>query len=199
MGGLMRLRLLLLGSLLLGGCAAATAVSAVPTVLGEAAAYFNGQDVSLALDMKHSLVAVQQGLDRMSLHVDVLEPVADGYAIEFGNGELNGDIHLLRQTQELTTVTIKAHRGMSHETSVETAMIEAVRSAAEQEAQDASFDFSGYDCIYAKPEVSKEKLGWFRSGAALHVSTYSKAGWLKITLPSGKNAYIKGTLQDGGV
>lgn len=76
MGSLMRLRILLLCSLLLGGCAAAAAVAAVPGVLVDRTmGYFKGQDISLALDMQRSLAAVQQGLERMSLHVNVLEPV----------------------------------------------------------------------------------------------------------------------------
>lgn len=196
MGGLMRLLLPFL--LLLGGCAVATtAVSTVPTVLGEAMAYFNGQDVSLALDMQHSLVAVQRGLERMSLHVDVLEPVDDGYAIEFGNGELNGDIRMEKQTKLLTTVNIKAYRGLEHQPSVEKTIVDEVRSESAKETNGAHFNFSGYDKIYLKPETSTKSLGWFRSGGKLHVSTYDKAGWLKIKLPSGKEAYIQGSLADG--
>jgi hypothetical protein len=193
------MRLLLPVLLLLGGCAAAaTAVTAVPTVFGEAMAYFNGQNVSLALDMQHSLAALQRGLERMSLHVDVLEAVDEGYAVEFGNGELNGDIQLQRQTAQLTTLNIKVYRGLAHQPSVEMTIIDEVRSASENEGEGAHFDFTGYDKIYAKPEMSIESLGWFRSGAKLHVSTYDKAGWLKITLPSGGEAYIRGSMQDSG-
>lgn len=196
MGGLMRLLLPVM--LLLGGCAAASAVTAVPTVFSEAMAYFNGQDVSMALNMQHSLAAVQRGLERMNLHVDVLEAVDEGYAIEFGNGELNGDIRLQRQTQRLTTINIKVYRGLAHQPSVEKTIIdEVVLSASVNKGDDAHFDFSGYDKVYAKPETSTKVLGWFRSGGKLHVRIYDKPGWLKITLPSGTEAFIKGTLQTG--
>ncbi|PIW42711.1 MAG: hypothetical protein COW19_06720 [Zetaproteobacteria bacterium CG12_big_fil_rev_8_21_14_0_65_55_1124] len=195
----MRLRILLLCSLLLGGCAAAAAVAAVPGVLVDRTmGYFKGQDISLALDMQRSLAAVQQGLERMSLHVNVLEPVPDGYAMEFGNGELDGDIHLQRQTQNLTTLTISAHRGLSQQSSVESAMAKEVLTASEQGEDGAHFEFAGYDSIYAQPETSAEKLGWFRPGTKLNVSVVRKAGWLKIKLPSGQNAYIKGALKSDG-
>ncbi|MDQ6972786.1 MAG: SH3 domain-containing protein, partial [Mariprofundaceae bacterium] len=99
----MRLPVLCLLTLLLSGCAAAAVVSAIPGVLVDrAVGFFNGQESSLPVNMQHALAAVQKGLGRMSLHVDVLEPVPEGYALEFGNGELDGDIRLQRQTQQLT-------------------------------------------------------------------------------------------------
>ncbi len=195
----MRLRLLLLSSLLLGGCAAAAAVAAVPGVLVErAVGYFKGQDVSLALDMRRSLTAVQTGLERTGLHVNVLVPVPDGYMIEFGNGELDGDIRLKRQTENLTTLTISAHRGFSQEGSVEAAMVKEVRTASEQVDEDANFEFADYDSIYLKPDTRSEKLGWFRPGAKLNVTMVQNTGWLKIKLPSGQAAYIKGYLKGDG-
>jgi len=199
MGKLMRLRLLLLSSLLLGGCAAAAAVAAVPGVLVDrAVGYFKGEDVSLALDMQRSLASVQKGLEHMSLHVNVLVPVPDGYLIEFGNGELDGDISLRRQTQNLITLTISAHRGFSKEGSVEAAIIKEVRTASEQVDEGAHFEFADYDSIYLKPDTSTEKLGWFRPGAKLNVTMNGNIGWLKIKLPSGQKAYIKGYLKGDG-
>lgn len=199
MGKLMRLRLLLLSSLLLGGCAAAAAVAAVPGVLVDrTVGYFKGEDVSLALDVQRSLAAVQKGLEHMSLHVNVLAPVPDGYVMEFGNGELDGDIRLRRQTQNLTTLTISAHRGFSKESSVEEAMVKEVRAASEQLDEDAAFEFEDYDFIYLKQDSSSEKLGWFRPGAKLNVIAAYDAGWVKIKLPSGQKAYIKGYLNGEG-
>ncbi|MDQ6965913.1 MAG: SH3 domain-containing protein, partial [Mariprofundaceae bacterium] len=128
---MMRLRFALLVALGLNGCAAAAAVSAIPGVfVDRAVGFFSGKEVSLALDMQRSLAAVQQGLERMSLHANVLEPVADGYKIEFGNGELDGDVYLKRQTENLTTMTVSAHRGMKHQASVESAMLKEVRDIA---------------------------------------------------------------------
>ncbi len=195
----MRLRLLLLCSLLLGGCAAAAAVSAVPGLLVDrTVGFFSGQDESLAVDMQGSLAAVQQGLEQMSLHVDVLELVPDGYVMEFGNGELDGDISLKRQTQKLTTMTISAHRGLMQQPSVEEAMVKEIRGVSALLAGDAKFDFTGYERVYAKPDKQSEKLAWFRPGAKLHVNISRKDGWLKIKLPSGQSAYIKGILKGDG-
>jgi len=200
MGSVMRVRVLLCASLLLGGCAAVAAVSAIPGVVVESAVgSFKGQDASLVMDMQRSLVAVQQGLERMDLHVNVLEPVAGGYLIEFGNGELDGGVQLKRQTQNLTTLTVTAHRGLSHQDSVETAMIKEVRSASEQLTEGARFDFTGYKGVYVKADEGSNKVGWFLPGQKLHVSKSHKAGWLKIKLPSGQGGYIKGSLlPDGG-
>lgn len=193
---MMRVRLLLCGSLLLGGCAAVAAVSAIPGVVVErAVGYFKGQEASLALDMQHSLLAVQQGLERMDLHVNVLEPVAGGYLVEFGNGELDGGVHLQRQTQNLTTLSVSAHRGMSHQDSVELAIIKEVRSYSEQMTEDARFDFTGYKGVYVKPDEDSNKVGWFLPGQKMHVSKSVRVGWLKIKLPSGQVGYIKGNLQ----
>jgi len=195
----MRARWLLCGSLLLGGCTAVAAVSAIPGMVVErAVGFFSGQEASLALDMQRSLVAVQQGLERMDLHVNVLEPVAGGYLIEFGNGELDGGVHLQRQTQNLTTLTVSAHRGMSHQDSVETAIIKEVRSLSELGREDARFDFTGYEGVYVKPDESSNKVGWFLPGQKLNVSKSHKAGWLKIKLPSGQGGYIKGSLLADG-
>jgi len=194
---MMRLRFALFAALALNGCAAAAAVSAIPGVfVDRAVGFFSGQEASLALDMQGSLAAVQQGLERIGLHANVLEPVADGYKIEFGNGELDGDVYLNRQTENLTTMTISAHRGMKHQASVESAMLKEVRNIAEHADDDARFDFSGYKKIYETMDESSKELGWFLPGQKLHVSEGSQSGWLKLKLPSGTEAYIEGNLQD---
>jgi len=195
----MRLPVLCLLTLLLGGCAAAAVVSAIPGVLVDrAVGFFNGQESSLPVNMQHALAAVQKGLGRMSLHVDVLEPIPEGYALEFGNGELDGDIRLQRQTQQLTTMTVSAHRGLSHQASVETAMSKEVGDASRQLASEASFDFTAYHQAYAKPDVQSPRKGWFRPGAKLHVSKTEQKGWLKLKLPSGQAAFIMSSLQADG-
>jgi len=194
------MRILLAASLLLGGCAVAPVIAALPGALaGRAVSFFEGRDASLAVDMQRSLAAVQQGLEQMSLHANVLEPVAGGYLIEFGNGQLDGDVQLLRQTDRLTTVTVKAHRGLGHEESVESAIVKQLTVAADQTAEDAKFDFDGYDKVYRKPDKSSTELGWFLPGQKLNVSSSRPAGWLKIRLPSGKQGYIKGFVEKGDV
>ena len=197
MGNLMRLRMFALSFLLLNGCVAAAALSAIPGALANHAVdFFSGQETSLPLDMQASLVSVQQGLEKMSLHVNVLEPVEDGYLVEFGNGELDGDIHLKRQTDQLTTMSIIAHRGLSHQESVEEAMVRAVTDVSEQLAGDVRFSFIGYDRVYAKADVNSGELGWFKPGAKLNVSMDREAGWLRLKLPSGKTGFIKGSFKD---
>ena len=197
MGSLMRLRLVALSFLLLNGCVAATALSAIPGVLAnQAMDFFKGEETSLPLDMQASLASVQQGLEKMSLHVNVLEPVEDGYLVEFGNGELDGDIQLKRQTDQLTTMSISAHRGLSHQESVEEAMVRAVTEVSEQLAADEKFNFDAYDRVYAKPDKKSAELAWFRKGEKLHVDKSRISGWLKLKLPSGNTGFIKGSFRD---
>jgi len=199
MGRLMHLRMLALSFLLLNGCVAAAALSALPGVLAnQAVSFFKGQEASLPMDMQASLASVQQGLEKMSLHVNVLEPVEDGYLVEFGNGQLDGDIHLKRQTEQLTTMSISAHRGLSHQESVEDAMVRAITDVSEQLSGDMRFQFDGYGRVYAKPDVKSGELGWFRKGEKLHVEKDRKLGWLKLKLPSGKAGFIKGSFKDKG-
>lgn len=199
MGSLMRFRFVVLAILSLNGCAAAAAVSAIPGVfVDRAVGFFSGQEVSLALDMQRSLAAVQQGLERMSLHVNVLEPVGDGYRIEFGNGELDGDVYLQRETARLTTMTVSAHRGLKHQASVESAIVKEVRSVSAESDEHARFSFDGYKRVYEKMDEASPELGWFLPGQKLHVSDSNRDGWLKLKLPSGSEAFIKGNLQGGG-
>jgi len=189
--------LLLLMPLLLGGCAAAAAVSAVPGVLMDrAVGFFSGQEASLPVSMQQALVGVQQGLARMDLQADVLEPVEDGYVVEFGDGQLDGDVELKRQTGSLTTLTISAHRGLSRQESVEQALLKEVRSASEQAGARENFNFDGYGKVYLKPNSSGKMIGWFRPGSMLHVSESKREGWLKIQMPSGQHGYFKGKLRD---
>lgn len=197
MGRMMRMPFLAT-ALFLGGCAAATAVSAIPGVLvDKAVGFFNGREASLPVGMQHALVSVQQGLERMNLHVDVLEPTADGYDMAFGNGELDGEISLMRQTSKLTTLNISARRGVTHERSVEAAMINAVRDASRRLPPDAAFDFSAYRKVHARADSGSPALAWFRPGAMLEVKKQERAGWLKIGLPSGKTGFARASLRVG--
>jgi len=191
------LHLVFLIPLLLGGCAAAAAVSAVPGVLMDrAVGFFSGQEASLPVSMQRALVGVQQGLARMDLQADVLEPVEDGYIVEFGDGQLDGDVELKRQTGSLTTLTILARRGLSRQASVEQALLKEVRQAAEKAGARENFNFDGYGKVYTKPDSSGKMIGWFRPGSMLHVSESKRAGWLKIKMPSGQHGYFKGKLRD---
>jgi len=195
----MRLRFALLAALALNGCAAAAAVSAIPGVfVDKAVGFFSGQDVSLALDMQRSLAAVQQGLEHMSLHVNVLEPVNDGYRLEFGNGELDGDIYLQRLTARLTTMTVSAHRGLKHQASVESAIVKEERGVSMDAGEQDRFSFEGYKRIYEKTDEASRELGWFLPGQKMHVDKTNRDGWLRLKLPSGSEAFIEGSLKGDG-
>ncbi|MDX8391865.1 MAG: hypothetical protein R8K53_04770, partial [Mariprofundaceae bacterium] len=105
--------------------------------------------------------------------------------------KLDGNIRLKRQTESLTTLTASAYRGMTHEVSVEQAIVKAIHQASERTNPDASFSFQGYRKVYEQPDTSKKYLAWFRPGSMLHVKPSKQPGWLKIKLPSGENGYVK--------
>ncbi len=181
--------------LLLGGCASAATVAAVPgTLIGGVVDFFKSQDKSLPVGMQYSLASVQQGLRRMELDVDVLEPVGEGYAIGFGNDKMDGRIGLKYQTPMLTTVSIIVHRGIGRQNSVEQAILNVIQEVSERRDTHRKFNFLGYHNIRAQPSIKSQRLGWYRPGALLTVNKSRKDGWLRIKMPSGKWAYLKGKL-----
>jgi len=187
----------LLATLTLGGCAALTTVAAIPGALIEGAVgFFRGQEESLPVNMKTSLASVQQGLRRMDLEVDVLEPLKEGYGIEFGNEKLDGSIKLKRQTPRLTTVIIAVHRGMSRQKSVEQAIMKEIRKVSEQKGRHKKFDFRAYHYVRVKPAIQAQRMGWYRPGAMLKASKSRKKEWLRIKMPSRKWGYLKGVLPE---
>ncbi|MDQ6960878.1 MAG: SH3 domain-containing protein [Mariprofundaceae bacterium] len=184
-------------ALVLGGCAATATVAAIPGALVEGAVnFFRSQEESLPVNMRISLASVQQGLRRMELDVDVLEPVEEGYAIEFGNDKLDGTIELKRQTPMLTTISIIVHRGVGRQNSVEQAIINMVRDVSERINTQKKFDFAGYHNIRSQPSIKTQRVGWYRPGALLEASKSRKDGWLRIKMPSGKRGYLKGKLSE---
>jgi len=181
--------------LLLGGCASAATVAAVPgTLIGGVVDFFKSQEESLPVNMQYSLASVQQGLRQMDLDVDVLEPVGEGYAIGFGNARIDGRMGLKRQTPMLTTVSIIVHRGVGRQHSVEQAILNVVEKVSERGDTHKTFNFRGYHNVRARPLIRSPRVGWYRPGALLAVSKSRKDGWLKIKMPSGKRAYLKGKL-----
>jgi len=199
MGGIARQRnriaMLLLVSLWLTGCAAATAVSVVPGALLEAVAdQFFGEEESFPVSMQTTLAATQLGLRSMNLDVDVLEIQAeDGYAIAFGNAILDGSISLRKQTARLTTINVKVRRTM-REASVERAIIEAIRTKMKSLPDGKHFQTTDYHHLREEPTVASARLGWYRPGARLEAYKSGTPDWLKIRLPSGKMAYLKGVI-----
>jgi len=182
-------------ALLLGGCAAIATVAAVPAALIEGTVNFlRGQEESLPVSMQISLASVQQGLRRMELAVDVLEPVKEGYAIEFGNEKLDGTIELKYQTPMLTTISIIVRRGVSRQNSVEQAIIKVIRDVSERRDANEKFDFQDYHHVRILPSIKTQRIGWYRPGASLKASQSRKKDWIRIKMPSGKWGYLKGRL-----
>jgi len=187
----------LLATMTLSGCVALTTVAAIPvSLVGGAVDFFSGQEESLPVSMQISLASVQEGLHRMDLAVDVLEPVREGYALEFGNEKLDGAIKLKRQTPKLTTVSVIVHRGMGRQESVEKAVMKEVRKESERRGTHKKFDFRGYHYVRAKPSIKTKRIGWYRPGAMLKARKSRKEGWLRIKMPSKKWGYLKGTLPE---
>jgi uncharacterized transporter YbjL len=182
-------------SLVLSGCAALTVVAAIPSALVEGVAgLFQGQVRTLPVDMRTSLVAVQQVLHNTHLDVDVLEPVKDGYAIGFGNKKIDGTLRLTPQTSMLTTMNMKVYQGISRETSVETTLVDEIQRVSAQVSQRQQFDFSGYGIIRTGPDKAAKQLGWYRRRAELKIKATRQQGWLIIKMPNGDTGYLEGDL-----
>lgn len=187
---------ILLVSLWLSGCAAVTAVSVIPGAFLEAVAdQFIGEEESFPAGIETTLAAIQLSLRSMELDVDVLEIKNEGgYAIAFGNAKLDGTISLKKQTESLTTIYIRA-RGSTREASVERAIIETIRAKVKSMPRNKRFQKTGYHNLRKKPTIKSALLGWFRPGARLEVYKIGTPDWLKIELPSGKIAYLKGAIK----
>jgi len=182
---------LLLASLWLPGCAAVTAVSVVPgALIGMVANQFNGAEKSFPRNVGTTLAAVQLSLRSIKLDVDVLEIQHNGYAIVFGNENLDGKITLEKMTPELTTVYVKV-RGKTREESVERAIVESIQAKLKRMKPRQRFSFSGYHNLRAEPDIKTARLGWYRKSAKLDAYRNKKSDWFRLKLPSGKNAYLK--------
>jgi hypothetical protein len=182
---------ILLACLHLSGCAAVTAVSAVPGVLIEAIhTEVSSEEESFPRSIEPTVAAVQKSLQAMLLDADVLEIREDGYGIAFGNEKLKGKIVLERMTPELTTMRIQVHNG-TREESIERAIIASVRANLAHTSNRQHFALNGYGRLRIKPDENTARLGWYRQKAKLDVHRDGKTDWLRLKLPSGKMAYLK--------
>lgn len=185
----------LLCSFFLSGCAGLTAVSAIPGAMyGMVAEQFSGEEESFAYDMDATLAANQQALHAMKIDIDMLEIEDDGgYIIAFNNNKLDGKITLSSQTERLTTVYVSV-KALIREASVERAIIQMIDDKLKKLPAGARFKRGGLHHLRAKPGIEFERLGWFRPGARLDAHRTGTKGWLKVKMPSGKMAYLKGTI-----
>lgn len=188
---------LILATLWLPGCAAVTAVSVVPGALvGAVANQFKSEEKSFPRNIHTTLAAVQSSLHSMNLDVDVLEIQNNGYAITFGNKNLDGEISLEEMTPKLTTMYVKV-RGKMREESVERAIVRSIQTKLDRMNKKQRFRFAGYHNLRTKPNIKTARLGWYRKNAKLNVHRNGKSGWLRLKLPSGKTAYLKGNVVKG--
>ena len=187
-----RLVLVLMVPLFMSGCAI---VGGVAGAAVEGVVYmFKGEEESFSISMRSALVAAQRGLRKADLEVDVLEPVENGYEIGFGNKNLTGQIALKRQTSSLTTMEVKVRAGAMREDSIERALLVSIREQSKRAKNSDKFSFRGYKYIREKEDAKSKRVGWYRPGAMLDVKKIGKSEWLRIKMPSGKQAFIKGEL-----
>ncbi|WP_238701207.1 SH3 domain-containing protein [Mariprofundus erugo] len=179
----------------MSGCVALTAVSAVPSALiGVVSEQFGGQEASFAYSMRRTIASIQASLQSMELDIDILEPQENGgYLIGFSNDNLDGNITLRRQTERLTTLYIKV-RTNTREESVERAIIDLVEQRLKSLPAKAEFDKRSYQPLMKKPAPDSSRVAWFRPGAKLSADKSGKQDWLVVKLPSGKLAYLKGSI-----
>jgi hypothetical protein len=178
--------------LTMSGCAV---VGAVGGAAVEGMVYmFRGEEESFSITMRSALVAAQRGLKKADLNADILEPTEKGYLIGFGNENLSGVISLEKQTSHLTTVEVKVRSGPMREDSIERAILISIREQAKKASRSDRFNFRGYKYVREKPETSSKQVGWYLPGAKLDVKTMSKSVWLRVKMPSGKQAFLKGSL-----
>ncbi|NOR72698.1 MAG: DUF3568 family protein [Mariprofundaceae bacterium] len=179
-------------SLTMSGCAVVAAVGG--TAVEGLAYLLGGAEESFSISMRTTLVAVQKGLKKADLAVSVLEPVENGYLITFGNENLDGKVSLKKQTKSLVTVSVKVSSGGIREDSVEQALVDAIRKKSETVNRFERFDFGRYRNIREMPKISAKKVGWYLPGTFLDVHSLKDSKWLRIKMPSGKMAYLKGSI-----
>ena len=184
--------IVLLAALYLPGCAAVTAVSAVPGVLFEAVgSQFGKEEESFPRNIEPTAAAVQRSLHGMRLDADVLEIQETGYGIAFGNAKLKGTIKLEKMTPELTTMRVRVHSKV-REASVERAIIDSVRTRLAHTGSRHHFTLKGFRKLRARADEDTARLGWYRKNAELvDARRNGKTDWLRLKLPSGKMGYLK--------
>ncbi|MDX8398297.1 MAG: SH3 domain-containing protein [Mariprofundaceae bacterium] len=170
-------------------------VSAVGGGLVDGALYmFKTEKESLPLSLNQTLIGTQRTLETLRLQANLVEPIAGGYILEFANQKLSGSITLTEETENLTTVSARIHKGLSRESSVEKAIFEGIRSASKEVQGTERFDFSRYNNIRARPSRQARRVGWYIPHSQLNVSKVKQKGWLRVKMPSGKTAFLKGQI-----
>jgi len=156
---------------------------------------FKPEKQSLAIDMRTALVATQRTLVQIQLQPNIIEPVQDGYIMEFEQKELAGTVRLTYETGHLTTIAIRVHKGSGRAKSIGKAVFEGIREQMGKVRKHDRVDFSAYNNIRQAASADSEKVGWYMAGTRLEVAPIAKKhGWLRVKMPSGKQAFIKGNI-----
>lgn len=187
-----RLIITALVALTMSGCAV---VGAIGGTAVEGVVYlFQGEEESFPVSMRSALAAAQRGLKKSGLNSNILEPVSGGYLIAFGNENLDGKLSLKKRTESLTTVGAKVRNGALRQDSVERALILVFREEIKRAKKSDRFNFKGYKNIREAPNIKAKKVGWYLPGKLLDVKPLKDSKWLRIKMPSGKTAYLKGSI-----
>ena len=181
----------LAGALLLSGCTVVTAVGGL--VGDQVITAFSGREAAYPEPAEKVLAASQKALQGLDLQISLLEPLDDGFWIEFGNRKLDGQVKLLKQTKHLTTAYAKVRSGVRRKESIEEAILGAVRH--QLDAQALAFTYQAYRKVRADPSEEAPALGWYLPGSRLDVSQVEQPGWLRLKMPSGKVGYIKASIR----
>lgn len=181
--------------LLLGILSGCTVIAAVGGAAVDGALYmFTAEKKSLPFSMRKILVATQKTLDGMALSATLIEPVDNGYMLEFANNKLSGSLGLVSDTERLTTISGRVYKGVSRQKSVENAIFEGIQTTALSVKKHTRFNFKKYHYIRSTASSASPKVGWFVPGSKLNVSPSKTTGWLRIKMPSGKRAFLKGQM-----
>lgn len=182
-------------SISLSGCVAASAVSS--TAVNSVVNYLQGKEESLTKSVRTSLVAIQRGLHSMDLAVQVLEPIDNGYLMEFNHATTwSGTIEIRRETNRLSTVRIRVIEGLVRQDAIERAVMKSIQQQSEKAHTLDRFDFKPYYNIRENPMIGAKIVGWYLPNSPLEVSTvHNEPEWLRIKMPSGKQAFLKGSIQ----
>jgi len=182
-------------SLCLSGCASLAVVAAIPGAMyGVVADEFSGEEESFPYSMRMTLAATQKALLEMQLNIDLLEIQKEGgYGIAFNNNKLDGEIILTKQTERLTTAHIGV-KATTREESIERVIVQMIHAELKKLPKGARIQKGQFHNLRAKPDIHSKRLGWFRPGAKLEAIKTGHKGWLKVKMPSGKMAYLKGNI-----
>jgi len=181
---------IVLAALHLSGCVAITAASAVPGVLFESLGFQVSREVeTFPRNIEPTAAAAQKSLQEMMLYANVLEIQNKGYSIGFGIRDLSGLITLQEKTPRLTTIRVKV-LGKLRDPSVERAIIDSIRSNLAGMDSNQRFLLVDYGTLSSRPLAKAESLGWYRLDADIKTHRHGNSGWLRVNLPSGRNAYF---------